>query len=725
MGTPHYMSPEQATGDQHVGPAADTYALGCVLYEMLVGEPPYTGSTAQAILGKIIAGELATARKQRASVPANVDAAIRKALEKLPADRFTGAQDFAKALADPGFRHGEVATTEVGAGVGPWKRLTMAMTGVAALFALAFGWSLLRPEPPEPIARFPSPFLEGQAPIGPWEPTPDGSALVYTGPGPSGAGSQLWIRRWENLSATPIPGTESARVEQPAHLSLSPDGREVAFTLGAGSPLRVVPLDGGQSRTLVPRAAAVGGWSEDGWVYFHDMTAIQRVRSTGGEAEVLTELTEGEVWHSYSHVLPGDRMVLFQVDLSAAGGDVEIWALDLETGVRKFVTVGRHPQFTVTGHLLFGAPNGVLMAAPFDLKTAELTGPAVLVAEGLSPGFGGQVEYSISQTGALSYRAGGASRAVGPSELVWVTRAGTATPVDDGWEFAKGDYFAGDNAGWRLSPDDDRIAFMKIVDGNRDIWIKELPNGRESRITFHGAREHLPQWSPDGQTLIFRSERVEQTERRMGHLFSKRADGIGDAELVFDGFNVMKGFWSPDNEWLILRKAGAARGIFALRVGTDSLPTALVASEEFREQGPSLSPDGRWLAYSSNETGQQEVWVRPFPNVDEGKVRVSATGGAVPVWAHNGRELFFLNVQSREMMAAEFETTPEFRVVGVETVFAFPPGIQVTENGDFFDVSSDDQRFLMARASGWDEKDSSQLILVQNFFEELKRLVPN
>ncbi len=164
------------------------------------------------------------------------------------------------------------------------------------------------------------------------------------------------------------------------------------------------------------------------------------------------------------------------------------------------------------------------------------------------------MEYGISQTGALSYRAGGASRASSLSEFVWVTRAGTATPVDDGWEFDRG--VTADNAGWRLSPDDDRIAFMKRVGDNRDIWIKELPDGPESRITFHEADEYLPQWSPDGQTLIFRSERVEQTGPRMGHLFSKRADGIGDAELVFDGFNVVKGFWSPDNEWLILRKVG-------------------------------------------------------------------------------------------------------------------------------------------------------------------------
>ena len=282
-GTPHYMSPEQATGDDAAGPATDTYALGCVLHEMLLGEPPYTGITPQATLGKIISGEPESVTAQRKSVPANVDAAISKALEKLPADRFASAQDFAKALADPGFRHGELAVPGL-AGGGPWNRLSVAMTVVAVLFALTTGWALLRPEPTAPVERFESAFREGQAPIGPFELTPDGSALVYVGPGASGDGSQLWIRAWNELGARPIPGTEGAR---PAHFSrfaLSPDGREVVFIealggTGLAGPLRVVPLAGGPSRTLA-EAALSAGWSDDGWVYFMSSPelTISRVR---------------------------------------------------------------------------------------------------------------------------------------------------------------------------------------------------------------------------------------------------------------------------------------------------------------------------------------------------------------------------------------------------------------------------------------------------------------
>ena len=212
LGTPFYMSPEQATGDQAVGASTDTYALGSVLYEMLVGDPPYPGSTAQAVLGKIIAGKPVSATEQRPSIPANVDAAVRKALEKLPADRFASAQEFGKALGDEHFRYGELATAGEAVAVGPWNRLTMAFAALFAVAAVTATWALLRPQPPAPLARFSSPFEQGKAPagFGFMDFTPDAEELVYVGPGESGLGTQVWIRRWADLDSTPIRGTEGA-----------------------------------------------------------------------------------------------------------------------------------------------------------------------------------------------------------------------------------------------------------------------------------------------------------------------------------------------------------------------------------------------------------------------------------------------------------------------------------------------------------------------------------
>ena len=296
VGTPHYMSPEQATGDRDVDPRTDVYALECVLYEMLVGDPPYGGSTAQAVLAKILTDPAPAPTKIRLSIPPNVDAAIRKALEKLPADRFATAQEFSKALGDAAFRHGEEAGVGVVERRGQWTPVAIAATAVAVV---AVGWSLLRPEPPAQLARFSSPFEEGQLPIGAFQFADDGS-LVYVGPAELGPGSQLWIRRWADLEATPIRGTEGAIT-----LALSPDGTEVAFAPLPG-PIRAIPLAGGNSRTL-GQAQTVSDWAADGAVYFGTpgATAIARVPAAGGDTESITERLEGETFHSILRLAAG------------------------------------------------------------------------------------------------------------------------------------------------------------------------------------------------------------------------------------------------------------------------------------------------------------------------------------------------------------------------------------------------------------------------------------
>ncbi len=712
VGTPFYMSPEQATGDQVVGASTDTYALGSVLYEMLVGEPPYPGTSAQAVLGKIIAGKPVSAAELRPSVPASVDAAVRCALEKLPADRFTSAQEFVRALGDPGFRYGELAEEGAGASPGPWKRLTLGFATTTAILAVALGWSLLSPDPPLPVERFASPFGDADPPVlrnaVAFNLSPDGSKLVYVGVGEGGAGNQLWARQWNDLDPLPVRGTTGAVMPD-----VSPDGERLAFM--RGGEVSVLSFEGGPVITLGP--GTFPRWGSDGYIYALGDSGAVRMPASGGPVEQVTRLGEGEVGHVVSDFLPGGEDALLMVGLS--GGDGEIRALDVNTGESRSLTAGQWPRYAESGHLVY-LFEGVLMAARLDPGAVELLDSPVAIVDGVQA-------FTLSDDGKLFYSGGGSSGALVPRQLVWMNRTGQASPVDPDWWFDRGN----PNTGWSLSPDGTRIAVRALTEDGYDIWVKELDEGPFSRITFDGGDDRKPRWAPDGETVTFLSSRASAMD-----VWSRRADGTGSAELVFDHeVGLADGFWSPDGEWLLLRSSGprgveGARDILAVRPGVDSVAQPLLA-EEYDESAPAISWDGRWIAYVSTETDREEVFVRPFPDVDSGKVQVSTEGGIMPYWAHNGEELFFVEPSTLNMMGARFETTPRFRVVEREPLFTIPPRYEGSLVGLLYDVTQDDQRFLMARpyegagVEAGDGGEANSFVLVQNFFEELRERVGN
>jgi eukaryotic-like serine/threonine-protein kinase len=720
MGTPYYMSPEQATGEQFVGSSTDTYALGVVLYEMLIGDPPYMGSTAQAVLGQIIAGEAVSATKKRPSVPAHVDAALRCALQKLPADRFSSAQTFLSALGDEHFRYGElVAAGTVEVDAGPWKRLTMIFAATTVALVGIWAWSLLSPEPPAPVARFSAPFEEGQAPVGGMNLTADGAGVVYLrGDLQDG---ELWIRRWAELDAYPIRGTGNAVV-----FSVSPDGRDVAFSEGFPGPIRVVSLEGGPTRTLVETPSwGVWSWTADRDLFFTLSDSLGfpagigriPVDLGGSDAiEVVTELRDGEIVHAALSSLPGGKMAVFQVWYAGDGSDAEIWAVDLETKERSLVTQGTTPKYASSGHLLWSTYDGTLMAAPIEASTAELTGPAVAMIEGLrvDPTFGG-VDYSVAENGTLLYREGVAR---GSSQMVWMSRAGGLSPVDAGWLFNPGASF-----GFSLSPDGSQVAFTASSTGNSastDVWLKDLPDGTPVRLTFDDQGEAGPSWSLDGRYVMY-----VKGDPQDKNIWRVLADGSGGPELVLDAErSLFSGDWSPDGEWLIARTWGTGqRDIIGFRPDLDQAVVPLVASAEFDEVVPSLSPDGRLLLYSSNETGQYEVYVRPFPIVDSPPVRVSTGGGVSPVWANSGRELFYVS-QELNMIAVAVRADDQFTILQRETLFTLPLLTRISASVSSFDISSDDQQFLIVGPSALNSE-GDRIILVQNFFEELKERAGN
>jgi len=713
VGTPHYMSPEQATGDQHVGSAADLYALGCVLYEMLVGEPPHTGSTAQAILGRIITDDPVSATKSRPSVPANVDAAIRRALEKLPADRFGSVQEFAKALNDPAFRHGGAVEAAAATSVAQWTPLAVATTALAAVFGGALAWSLLgsrRTSSPEAVIRYAMALPQGQQLServfgNGLALSPDGSRLVYVGFDEAEQQLLLWSRDRGQLSAARLTGTEDAW--QPF---FSPDGLRVGFVTGDRA-LKVVSLGGEPPVTLTTGVGRGGGtWSTDGFVYYLASAGggLARVPATGGDPEPasVVDAARGEVSHRWPHALPSAAGVLFTI--THAEGGPAIGVLDVATGHHEVLVQGVWAHYAPTGHLLFVREDGALLAAPFDQHGLALTGPATPLLDGVVVGSNPDADLALSESGTLMYVAG--AELVDPDDMVWVTWDGAMWEVDPGW--------TADFSPIAISPDGSRLAVTIYEQGStaRQVWVKQLDEGPLAKLTFEGTINTDPTWTPDGQSVVFVSNR----QGTATDLYVKRADGSAPAQLLLDlEAPIEQPVWSTDGQWIVFTTSGESRDLYGFRPSMDSAPVPLVADLRVNETFPALSPNGRWLAYTSDESGREDVYVRPFPNVDGAKWLVSTEGGRQPQWAIDGRELFYRSRgPAPDMIAVEVSEVPTF-VPGQRRAL-FPWG---NLDNDRWDVSPDRRGFMFARNRSVDRLD--QLTVVENFLEELKRLAPN
>ncbi|MDX1646428.1 MAG: hypothetical protein R3304_04735, partial [Longimicrobiales bacterium] len=702
-GTPYYKSPEQATGDQVVGAASDTYALACVLYEMLVGEPPYLGNTAQAVLGKIIQGAPVSATAARKSIPRNVDAAIRKALERLPADRFRSASAFTAALADPTFRHGEEADRASAFSGGGSRGLLLGGWGAAAVLAGVLAWVATRPEPVQQVRRFSMPFEEGQELefIGAngFELSPEGSLLVYRH---IVDGNQVLVsRRWDELEAVPIRGTEGASFP-----ALSPDGTELAFESPDGG-ISVLALAGGPVRTLGEGIVPV--WGPDGFVYFTSGRDVLRAPAAGGAREVLLSTEEGEGGHFFTDVLAsGDRAIrAVNVD-----GGFQLRILDLETLEEKSLTFGLWGKYATTGHLLY-LSEGVLMAAALDEGTMELTGPGVPILDDV-------LYYSLGTEGTLFY-SGGSGAGGTNVRPVWIDRSGDVTPVDPGWIF---DRTANPNDIPSLSPDGTRLAVREFTEDGYDIWIKHLPTGVHTRLTMAEKEDRMAVWHPDGRDIAFVSSRDGDRQ-----VWTRRADGTGEPRLLVEfDMPVANMSWTPDGSRLLLRTAGTGgveggRDIYVWNAEQGGAPEPLLAAN-FDEGSPTVSPDGRWLAYTSNESNRWEVYVRPFPDVDEGRWQVSVDGGRTPKWSSDGRELFFVDANDN-FVVSTVSAAPSFQATPPETLFQIPPAVATVDLSVPYDVAPDDQRFVMYSYNTSDtDGGDPDVVLVENFFQELRARAP-
>jgi serine/threonine-protein kinase len=709
LGTPHYMSPEQATGEQTVGPAADIYALGCVLYEMLVGDPPHTGSSAQVILGKIITGDPVSAKKTRSSVPANVDATIQKALERLPADRISSAQRFAQALADPDFAHG--AGPPRG---GARNRSTLLAASVAAVSAFALAWAVLGRQssrtamvsryhlnlgqPPQLAQRHASRVTI----------SPDGSHFVFVGPL---TGYQLWTRQRDELEPTSLAGTEGGY--NPA---FSPDGERVAFLVGTpAEALRVVSLSGeppveilrGELNGMLNRLGHT--WGSDGHIYVGSDEGLVRVEEGGGSLQSVTRIDAdaGETGHVAPIALPGGRGVLFTV-LGTPSTDVSRYQIAVAnpgTGDYEVLVPGVRVRYSTTGHLVYVSAEGTLLAVPFDEDRLEVTGASVALSDGVMVAELGSLDMDLSSAGGSLVYGRGTLQSEG--ELMYVGRDGSARAVDPGWT-EKFNALA-------LSPGGDRLAFAIQGPTGSDVWVKQLDGGSPLRLSFEGLRNMRPEWTPDGQWVSYGSDRLALID-----VWMRRADGGGDEQLVLDRERgVAELVWSPDGSRLVYRTDGGTAGggdILMLPADASGEPTVLLGSP-YLENSPALSPRGDWLAYVSTETGSAEVYVVPFPEVQAQKSRISISGGTEPVWAHSGRELFYRSGDG-DMVSVAVSTTPTFDHGEQRVLFSALP-YRTLRAHRMYDVMPDDERFIMVRATT--SGPVGDLVVVEGFSEELRQ----
>jgi eukaryotic-like serine/threonine-protein kinase len=710
LGTPHYMSPEQAMGEREITPRSDVYALGVVLYEMLTGDPPFTGSTAQAIVARVLTETPRPILPQRHTIPPEVEAAVLTALEKLPADRFSSAAEFAEALAGRGTAPvtrpatGPVVTAPTGKV--RWDPVKIGLFAATLVGAGLAAWGWLRPEPAPEVNRFSLYLPTEQALAGVAQSgnrvaiSPDGKRIVYVGPGQRGI--QLWVREHDQLNSTPVPGTEGG-----ASPFFAPDGRHIGFIIN-GQKLRTVSLDGGPTQSVSDSInATAGDWGQDGYIYTEVDSGIARIRASGGPQEPLYNFfAHKEAGAEWPSLLPGGKGLLFRTRRpNQAVNDFQIVVMPLPKGEPKVLMRGVLARYSPTGHLLVLTSDGKLVGVPFDVNKLAITGPPIGLVEGIGVEVGGfSANVALSDNGTLVYTTGTAVRG---REPVWVGRDGRESPVDSTWQPQ------GTISAFSLSPDGRALAVDLVQNGNDAIWIKQIPTGPSSRLTFGDTANLRPTWSADGRSLVY----IGSASTNGGIPMSRRADGTGTPQtLMRSSFAWAHAIETRDGKWVVARRSFFETGagdIYAVRKGDTTLVPLVTGPAS--EVMPAVSPDGRWLAYTSNESGVPEIYVRPFPDAASARWQVSTAGGASPVWSHSGKELFYRSADEA-LMTVGIHPGPNFAFDLPKRVFSTSAFVGINPIQSF-DVSPDDQRFLFLRETAQNER--NELIVVQNWTAEV------
>ena len=712
LGTPQYMSPEQAMGEKLVDARSDVYALGVVTYEMLCGEPPFTGPSVQAIVAKSMTERPVPLHAVRDTVPPHVEDAVLTALAKLPADRFASAAEFASALGERDSMRPSAGTFARQAPATPPRKrsrdplvlglgvATMALAGTAAMLAL-------RPGAGDPFpyrvvintgdATTPSAGVAaGARAKGAAALSPDGRSVIYSGLSANGRDRVLFVRRLDQLGAREIEGTNGIG----GGPVFSPDGKEVAF-VAARRRLVKVPIEGG-SAVVLAQVPDYGGldWSVNGEIVVgagidEGGEGLLRLNAAGGTPTPLTHVDKlrGELSHQLPRVLADGKTVLFSIWV----GDVrksELAATSLDDGkVTPLGVAGVIPLGVIDGGLTYLNADGVIMAVPFDVKSRRTTGAPIPVQDSVRMKGGGgsdHAEAAMSHAGGLVYLRGIVDR-----RLVWVDRLGAARPAHEG---------LGEYTFPRLSPDGRRIA-ITIANGTKiDIWVLDRSAGILTPLSTTGGSRN-PSWSADGARVFYVSTHGGRAE-----FWSQVADGSRAAEHVAaPPLNAWNADLSPDGRAIAFNTLSDGNwNVLSVDIGGGDSSHAIAALPTVTEVRPRWSPDGRWVAYQSDESGRNEIYLRSRGGAG-GRLQISASGGRRPVWRPDGKELFYW--EDRRLTSATLAWAPAPRILSRTPLFE-------GRYEEDFDVTPDGKQFLMIQP----EATGIELVVIPSWRSELRRM---
>jgi len=719
LGTLQYMAPEQLEA-REVDSRTDIFAFGAVVYEMATGKRAFDGKSQASVIGAIMSSEPPAISTLQPMTPPQLDRVIKTCLAKEHDERWQTAGDLCRELKWIGETGSQVSSLPIASATDirtRWRRALL-WGGASLLLAAMIGLAVwnLKPTPPpspRPESRFTITLPPGEQLAGldsgpAVALSPDGTHLAYVAR--QGGTQQLHLRALDSLEARPIPGTEEG-----VNPFFSPNGQEVGFF--ARGKLKKISLTAGTALTLGNSEYPGGAsWGNQGMIAFAPTTvsALLQVPDAGGTPQPLTRFESGDAAHRWPEFLPGGKAVLFAAGPTATNWTNAQLAVQLvgTGGRRNLGQGGTQPRYATSGHLVY-AQGGSLMAMPFDPQRLTATGAAVPVVEGVlqSPSTGA-AQYSISAAGSLVYVPGSVQAT--QSRLVWVNRNGAEQPLAAPVRAYRNP---------RLSPDGRRVA-TTIDEKESNLWLYDLSRETLTRLTFGGNYNSASAWTPDGKRIAFQSNREGPR-----NVFWQLADGSGGLErLTTSEHNQVPMSWSPDGQLLAFLDVTPTTGydIWVLQMG-DPSPSSGQGRKaqpflrtQFNEGAARFSPEGRWLAYVSDESGRDEIYVQPFPGPG-GKWQISTEGGTEPVWNPNGRELFYRS--GDKMMAVDIATQPSFAAGKPRVLFQgqYVPSPTTPSN---YDVAPDGQRFLMLKPSEQAQAAPTQINVVLNWFEELKQKVP-